>query len=111
MIAWLKNHRLISLLLLFGLAGLVWWGWNGHKDDKKNLPPMKVVTILSGVVSFSLPLFIISAIIARGARFYGLAWLLRRYGTAVLAFVERRMGWIVGGILVAAVLLYWILHR
>ena len=42
MIAWLKNHRLISLLLLFGLAGLVWWGWNGHKDDKKNLPPMKV---------------------------------------------------------------------
>ena len=41
MIAWLKNHRLISLLLLFGLAGLVWWGWNGHKDDKKNLPPVK----------------------------------------------------------------------
>ena len=32
------------------------------------------------------------------------------YGTAVLAFVERRMGWIVGGILVAAVLLYWVLH-
>ena len=41
MIAWLKNHRLISLLLLCGLAGLVWWGWNGHKDDKKNLPPVK----------------------------------------------------------------------
>ena len=47
MFAWLKNHRLISLLLLFGLAGLVWWGWNGHKDDKKNLPPVKVEILLA----------------------------------------------------------------
>jgi membrane protein YqaA with SNARE-associated domain len=94
---WVGQNSWLILLLLV-TSGL------------SHLPPMKVVTILSGVVSFSLPLFIISAIVARGARFYGLAWLLKRYGTAVLAFVERRMGWIVGGILVAAVLLYWVLH-
>jgi HlyD family secretion protein len=41
MIGWLKNHRLISLLLLAGVAGLAWWGWNGHKEDKKNVPPVK----------------------------------------------------------------------
>jgi len=41
MIGWLKNHRLISLLLLAGVAGLAWWGWNGHKEDKKNIPPVK----------------------------------------------------------------------
>lgn len=59
-----------------------------------HLPPMKVVTILSGVVGFSLPMFILSAIVARGARFYGLAWLLRRYGTTIMAFVEGRLVWL-----------------
>ena len=38
-----------------------------------HLPPMKVVTILSGVVAFDLKLFILSAIVARGGRFYLLA--------------------------------------
>lgn len=55
-----------------------------------HIPPMKVVTILSGVVSFDLKLFILSAIIARGGRFYLLAWALRRYGEAMVHFVERR---------------------
>lgn len=55
-----------------------------------HLPPMKVVTILSGVVSFDLTLFIASAIVARGGRFYLLAWLLRRYGKPMAEFVERR---------------------
>lgn len=56
-----------------------------------HLPPMKVVTILSGVVGFDLTLFILSAIVARGARFYGLGYLLSRYGTRVTAFIERRL--------------------
>ncbi len=48
-----------------------------------HLPPMKVVTILSGVVSFDLKWFIVSAIVARGGRFYLLAYLLQRYGVQV----------------------------
>lgn len=59
-----------------------------------HLPPMKVVTILSGVVAFDLKLFIISAIIARGGRFYLLAWLLQRHGLAITAFIERRLPWV-----------------
>ena len=59
-----------------------------------HLPPMKVVTILSGVIGFSLPMFILSAIVARGARFFGLAWLLQRYGAAILSFIERRLMWV-----------------
>lgn len=55
-----------------------------------HLPPMKVVTILSGLVSFDLTLFILSAIVARGGRFYLLAWLLKRYGGPMAEFVERR---------------------
>lgn len=55
-----------------------------------HLPPMKVVTILSGVVSFSLPWFIIAAIVARGGRFFLLAWALKHYGVSVVSFFERR---------------------
>ncbi len=71
-----------------------------------HLPPMKVVTILSGVVSFDLKWFIVSAIIARGGRFYLLAWLLRKYGVAMAAFVERRFAWIAGGLTLFVLLVY-----
>jgi membrane protein YqaA with SNARE-associated domain len=75
-----------------------------------HLPPMKVVTILSGVVAFSLPLFILSAIVARGARFYALAWLLRRYGHSVVAFIERRLMAVTAAAL-AALAVLWLIAR
>ncbi|MGB8814078.1 MAG: YqaA family protein [Paracoccaceae bacterium] len=71
-----------------------------------HLPPMKVVTILSGVVAFDLKLFILSAIVARGARFYALAWLLGRYGLAMVAYIERRFAVVALGVLVAGALAY-----
>ena len=67
-----------------------------------HLPPMKVVTILSGVVAFNLKLFIVAAIVARGGRFYLLAFLLNRYGVRITAFIEKRMIWIVAAVLLAA---------
>ena len=62
-----------------------------------HLPPIKVVTILAGVIGFPLGWFILSAIIARGARFLFLAWLLRRYGEPIRHFVEERLGLIADG--------------
>jgi membrane protein YqaA with SNARE-associated domain len=56
-----------------------------------HLPPIKVVTILSGVIGVNIWLFILSAIIARGARFLFLAWLLRRYGEPIRDFIEKRL--------------------
>ncbi|MCB2129296.1 MAG: DedA family protein [Rhodobacteraceae bacterium] len=75
-----------------------------------HLPPMKVVTILSGAVGFSLPLFILSAIVARSARFYGLAWLLRRYGAQMLAFIEKRLLLITGIVVALAVAAYLVVR-
>ena len=75
-----------------------------------HLPPMKVVTILSGVVGFNIWLFILSAIVARGARFYGLAWLLRRYGTPILAFIERRLSWIAGAVVLMALAAWFVVR-
>ena len=75
-----------------------------------HLPPMKVVTILSGVVSFDLKWFILSAIVARGGRFYLLAYLLQRYGAAMTGFIERRLALIVGGLVVVGGLV-WLATR
>ena len=74
-----------------------------------HLPPMKVVTILSGVVSFDLKWFIVSAIVARGGRFYLLAYLLKTHGAKMAVFIERRMAWIVAGVLVLLALVWLIM--
>ena len=44
---------------------------------------------------------------ARGGRFYLLAYLLRRYGAAMAGFIERRMALVLGG-LVAILGLVWL---
>ena len=62
-----------------------------------HLPPIKVVTILSGAANINLGFFIMSAIVARGARFFVLAWLLRRFGEEIRDFLERRLSALAGG--------------
>ena len=54
--------------------------------------PFKVITIASGVTQLSLPVFIISAIIARGLRFFLVAALLWKFGEPIREFIERRLG-------------------
>jgi membrane protein YqaA with SNARE-associated domain len=75
-----------------------------------HLPPIKVVTILSGVMHVNLWLFIVSAIVARGARFFFLAWLLRRYGEPIRHFIEKRLGLLAMGAAAILILLYIIAH-
>lgn len=60
-----------------------------------HLPPIKVVTILSGAVHMALPVFILCAAVTRGARFFLFAYLVRRYGEAVALFIEQRLNQIV----------------
>ncbi len=59
-----------------------------------HLPPIKVVTILSGVLQVGLPLFIVACLVFRGARFFALAWALQRYGETIKDFIEKRLGMI-----------------
>lgn len=71
-----------------------------------HLPPMKVVTILAGVIAFNLPLFILAAIVARGGKFFALAWALRRYGAGVAEMMEHRAVKWVGLALLAGLVVY-----
>ncbi|MDO5621288.1 MAG: YqaA family protein [Paracoccus sp. (in: a-proteobacteria)] len=54
--------------------------------------PYKVITIFSGAVGLSLPVFIGVSIFARALRFFIVAWLLWRYGAPIREFIERRLG-------------------
>jgi membrane protein YqaA with SNARE-associated domain len=71
-----------------------------------HLPPIKVVTILAGVVEISFGFFVLSCIIARGARFMALAWAMRRYGEPIRHFIEKRLGLIAGLGAAILILLY-----
>jgi membrane protein YqaA with SNARE-associated domain len=75
-----------------------------------HLPPIKVVTILSGVVGVNIWLFIASCLVARGARFFVLAWAFERFGEPIRHFIERRLGLIAGVIAAFVIVLYLIVR-
>ena len=54
--------------------------------------PYKVVTIASGVVHLDVWVFGIASVIARGMRFYLVAWLLKKYGEPMKVFIEKNLG-------------------
>ena len=54
--------------------------------------PFKVITIASGATGLSLPVFFISAVIARALRFFLVATLLWKFGEPIRDFIERRLG-------------------
>jgi membrane protein YqaA with SNARE-associated domain len=88
------NQTLVVLLLTSGLA---------------HIPPIKIVTILAGVVQINFVFFVAACIVARGARFFVLAWALRRWGEAIKHFIENRLGLIAGLIAAIVIMLYLII--
>jgi len=53
--------------------------------------PYKIITIASGVVRLDLVVFTIASILARGIRFYLIAWLLKRFGEPMKTFIEKNL--------------------
>lgn len=56
--------------------------------------PYKIVTIASGVTHLNFLIFIIASVIARGLRFYLVAWLLWKFGAPMKTFIEKNLGWL-----------------
>ena len=54
--------------------------------------PYKVITIMSGWTGLSIPVFIVSSIVARGLRFFVVAALLWKFGAPIRDLIERRLG-------------------
>ena len=54
--------------------------------------PYKLITILSGALGLSIPLFVAASIVSRGLRFFLVAALLWRFGAPMRDFIEQRLG-------------------
>ncbi len=54
--------------------------------------PYKVITILSGATGLNFAVFMAASVVARAARFFIIATLLWKFGPAIKAFIERRLG-------------------
>jgi membrane protein YqaA with SNARE-associated domain len=71
--------------------------------------PYKLVTIASGFAGYSFVMFVLLSLVARGMRFYLVAFLLNRYGVQARVIIEERLGlWVtiaaialIGGIVAA----------
>jgi membrane protein YqaA with SNARE-associated domain len=54
--------------------------------------PYKIVTIASGFFGYPVIPFILLSLVARGARFFLVAFLLNRYGMQAREIIEKRLG-------------------
>ncbi len=66
--------------------------------------PYKLVTIASGLAAFSFPMFIAASALTRGARFFLVAFIVKKFGPALLPVVERRLA-LFTGILIALIVI------
>src|SRR5262249_41663845 len=54
--------------------------------------PYKIVTIASGFAGYNLAMFVLLSLVARGMRFYLVAFLLNRYGMQARKIIEEHLG-------------------
>ncbi len=94
------------LIHLYGLSDKVeafrasYAEWGAWIIIGKGLTPIpyKLVTITSGFAGYNLWLFVLCSVVARGGRFFIVAILLNRYGDAIRAQIEKRLGlWVAIG--------------
>ncbi|MBC7739431.1 MAG: DedA family protein, partial [Candidatus Saccharibacteria bacterium] len=61
-------------------------------------------------LGFSLPLFILAAVVARGAKFMALGWVLKTYGPALADVIQRRLATVAVAAIVGGAGLWLALH-
>ena len=54
--------------------------------------PYQVITIASGGVHLDFAVFMLASVVARGMRFYLVAWLLKKYGEPMKDYIEKNLG-------------------
>jgi len=84
------------------------WGWAFILLKGLTPIPFKVVTITSGLLSYSLPLFILLSFITRGARFFIVAVLLNRFGDSIRGLLEKYFGPLLIFFLLLIVVGFWL---
>ena len=70
--------------------------------------PYKLVTIVSGLLGYNFPLFLLLSVVTRGARFFVAAALLSQFGGPIKAALDRHFAPIVAGFVGVTALGFWI---
>lgn len=84
------------------------WGWAVILFKGFTPIPFKIVTITSGLLAYSLPLFILLSFVTRGARFFFIAALLKRYGAPINGLLESYFGWFLASLVLVVIIGFWI---
>src|SRR5437588_9542114 len=98
---WLmKLYGLTDQVEAFRAAYAQWGAWIILVKGVTPIP-YKLVTIASGFAGYSIVTFVLLSFVARGMRFYLVAFLLNRYGVQARAIIEERLGfWVTVGAIV-----------
>ena len=83
------------------------WGWAFILVKGLTPIPFKLVTIVSGLLGYNLPLFILLSLITRGARFFLVAAAMNRYGDLVRVWMDKHFAWFVAILLAIIVFGFW----
>lgn len=72
--------------------------------------PYKIVTIASGAAGFNFAIFMAASLVTRGARFFLIAALLRRFGDPVRVLIERQLTLVTSLVVVGVVFGFLVLR-
>jgi membrane protein YqaA with SNARE-associated domain len=84
------------------------WGWAVIILKGITPIPYKIVTISSGLLGYSLPLFLILSLLTRGARFYFLAVLLNYFGEPIKVWLDKYFALFMILLIIIIVAGFWI---
>jgi membrane protein YqaA with SNARE-associated domain len=85
-------------------AGFAKWGVGVILLQGMLPVPYKLVTITTGLAHFSLWQFVAASCATRGARFFGVSALVKRFGPAMLPAIEKRLVLVSSLVAVAVIL-------
>lgn len=70
------------------------WGWAAVLIGGLTPVPYKLITILSGLLSYNFLLFVALSLLTRGLRFFLLAAVLYKWGEPIKVWIDRYFTWI-----------------
>lgn len=75
------------------------WGWAFILIKGLTPIPFKLVTIVSGLLGYNLPLFILLSLITRGVRFFMVAAIMNAWGDRLRPLIDKHFALFVGFVL------------
>jgi membrane protein YqaA with SNARE-associated domain len=65
--------------------------------------PFKLVTIASGLAHFNFATFVAASVLTRGARFFLVAGLGKKFGPTIEPFIEKQLYWVTGALAIVII--------